>query len=390
MKRVVVTGLIGQYALGGVVWDYLQYLLGFRNLGWDVWYLEDTGMWPYHREREEICDDCSSNIAHLRDIMEEFGFGDRWLYRNEPDGHYHGCAHDDSGAEKILSSCDVLVNVSGACWLREATAKIPHKIFVDGDPMFTQINLLRDPDGERTARMKAHTAHFSFGLNIGRPGCLVPAAGFLWKPTVQPVDLSQWEQIPAEPANPACGAWTTVMNWVSYPPVDYEGESYGQKDGEFSKFFDLPSACGRAFALAMGRGQGNKRPTDLLEAHGWRIFEPMDVIPDHLAYQRFLSSSRGEWSVAKNGYVKGNTGWFSCRTACYLAAGRPAVVQDTGWADHLPSGEGVLAFRTLEEAASALNHIESNYEFHANAARAFAARHFDAAKVCGELLEQGT
>jgi hypothetical protein len=386
MKRVVVTGLIGQYALGGVVWDYLQYLLGFRRLGYDVWYLEDTGMWPYHREREEICDDCSSNVAHLREVMEEFDLGDRWLYRNEPDGHYHGCVRDDAGAEKILSDCHALINVSGACWLREANAKIPHKIFVDGDPMFTQINLLRDPDGERMARMKAHTAHFSFGLKVGKPGCLVPAAGFEWKPTVQPVDISSWENIPTEADNASAGAWTTVMNWVSYPPVEFEGKSYGQKDGEFLKFVDLPETTGLPFALAMGRGQGNLRPTERLEGLGWRIHEPLEVIPDHRAYQRFLGNSRGEWSVAKNGYVQANTGWFSCRTACYLAAGRPAVVQDTGWTDHLPAGEGVLAFRTPQDAADALRAIETNYAFHAQAARDFASKHFDAAKVCDELL----
>jgi hypothetical protein len=384
--RVVVTGLIGQYALGGVVWDYLQYLLGFRKLGCDVWYLEDTGMWPYHREREEITADCSTNVEHLRAVMEEFDLGDRWLYRNEPDGHYHGCARDDAGAEKILAGCDILINVSGACWLRPDTMRIKRKIFIDGDPMFTQINLLRDPDGQRLERMKAHTDHFTFGLGIGHANCLVPTAGFHWKHTVQPVDLSFWDSLVAEETNPAAGAWTTVMNWVSYPPVEFEGASYGQKDIEFSHFLDLPGASGLPFVLAMGRGQGNKRPTAKLEQLGWEIHEPLDLIPDHRAYRQFLGSSRGEWSVAKNGYVQARTGWFSCRTACYLAAGRPAVVQDTGWTDYLPCGEGVLAFRTLEEAVTALQKVEAGYEFHSGAARAYAAKYFEASAVCGQLL----
>lgn len=383
--RVVVSGLIGQYSLGGVVWDYIQYLLGCRALGHDVWYLEDTGMWPYHREREEICDDCSTNVRHLREIMEDFDLGDRWIYRNEPDGRYHGI-EDTATAQRLLAESDVLINVSGACWLRECTAHIPRKLFVDGDPMFTHIALQTDPSGERLARLRAHEAHFSFGLSLGQPDCLVPPDEFHWRPTVQPVAMECWENAAASPGHPAEGAWTTVMNWVSYPPVEFEGRTYGQKDVEFARFFDLPQRTGRPFLLAMGRGQGNQRPTERLESEGWRIREPLEVIPDHHAYREFLAASRGEWSVAKHGYVAARTGWFSCRTACYLAAGRPAVVQDTGWTRHLPEGAGVLAFNDGESAAAALARIEGNYEFHCAAARDFARRHFAADRVCDELL----
>lgn len=385
--RIVVTGLIGQYALGGVVWDYVQYLLGFRALGHEVWYLEDTGMWPYHREREEICDDCSSNVAHLGEIMADFDLGDRWLYRNEPDGSYHG-VNDPRLAEKILSDADVLINVSGACWLRDATAKIPRKLFVDGDPMFTQIHLTGDSDGARLERLRAHSAHFTFGLGVGKPGCLVPMAEFDWKPTVQPVALECWENLLVSPTHPAKDAWTTVMNWVSYPPVEFQGQAYGQKDVEFAHFLDLPSHISSPLLLAMGRGQGNKRPTEMLEAKGWKIREPLEVIPDHRAYQEFLAASRGEWSVAKNGYVKAHTGWFSCRTACYLAAGRPAVVQETGWSEYLPSGAGVFTFTDLDSAAKAIATIEADYANQCEAARTFARRHFDAATVCQSLLEE--
>ncbi len=385
--RIVVSGLIGQYALGGVVWDYVQYLLGFRALGHEVWYLEDTGTWPYHREREEICDDCSSNVAHLKEIMEGFDLGDRWIYRNEPDGKYHG-AMDADQAQKFLSECDVLVNVSGACWLREATEKIPLKLFVDGDPMFTQIHLHGDADGERLRRMQAHDAHFSFGLNLGEADCRVPTAGFNWKPTVQPVAMEYWENLQPSASCPSAGAWTTVMNWMSYPPVEFGGETYGQKDIEFSRFLDLPAQVERPLLLAMGKGPGNQRPTEMLNEKGWQIREPLDVIPDHRAYQDFLASSRGEWSIAKNGYVKANTGWFSCRTACYLAAGRPAVVQETGWSRHLPSGEGVFAFTNVESAAQSMAAIDADYERHSTAAKAFARKYFDASMVCQALLDE--
>jgi hypothetical protein len=384
--RIVVSGLIGQYSLGGVVWDYMQYLLGCRALGHDVWYLEDTGMWPYHREREEICADCSTNVHHLREIMEAFDLGDRWIYRNEPDGTYHGVENNET-AERLLADCDVLINVSGACWLRDCTAHIPRKLFIDGDPMFTHIAMQTDASGERRARLRAHEAHFSFGLALGQPGCLVPIGEFHWQPTVQPVAIECWNNAPAAEEHPAAQSWTTVMNWVSYPPVEFEGKTYGQKDLEFARFFELPQRTKLPFLLAMGRGQGNQRPTEKLETAGWRIREPLDLIPDHMAYRDFLAASRGEWSVAKHGYVAARTGWFSCRTACYLAAGRPAVVQDTGWTDYLPAGAGVLAFSDLESAADALQRVEENYAAHCEAAREFARRHFAADRVCHDLLQ---
>jgi len=384
--RIIVTGLIGQYSLGGVVWDYMQYLLGFRALGHDVWYLEDTGAWPYHREREEISADCSLNVAHLKEVMESFDLGDRWIYRNEPDGKYHGVPNG-LDAESLLARADVLINVSGACWLRDCTSRIRKKIFVDGDPMFTQIQLLQDSTGERRSRLEAHSSHFTFGLSVGQPGCLVPQGGITWKPTVQPVAMDWWEKTEPSGGNAGRNHWTTVMNWVSYHPIEYAGHQYGQKDEEFLRFLDLPKQTGEPFLLAMGRGIGNRRPTDLLLEKGWHIEEPLDLLPDHLAYRDFLASSKGEWSVAKNGYVKALTGWFSCRTACYLAAGRPAVVQETGWSDHLPSGEGVIAFSDLESAARAIEEINRDPDRHSRAAQQTARKYFEASMVCQSLLD---
>jgi hypothetical protein len=186
--RIIVTGLIGQYAFGGVTWDYIQYALGFRALGHDVWYLEDTGAWAYDPVKMEPSADCSHNTAYLARVMEQFGMGDRWIYRNVADEKYHGVA-SASEAEKIISSADVLANVSGACWLRDETSRIPMKLFLDGDPMFTQIGLAADPASEYAKRVAAHERHYSFGLNIGKPGCEVPTAGFQWRSTVQPIAL---------------------------------------------------------------------------------------------------------------------------------------------------------------------------------------------------------
>jgi len=386
--RIVVTGLIGQYAFGGVTWDYMQYVLGFRALGHDVWYLEDTSAWAYDPVKQEPSADCSHNTGYLDRVMREFDMGDRWIYRNGADGTYHGPSGAQE-AERVLASADVLANVSGACWLREPTAAIPLKLFLDGDPMFTQISVAAAPDSEFGGRIRQHDRHYSFGLNIGEAGCRVPECGLRWRPTVQPVALDWWSKtlMPPGVGQVAKGAWTTVMNWASYPPKEFDGLTYGQKDIEFSRFLDLPSLTRETFVLAMGQGVGQSRPTRMLAEKGWAIIEPDIHIPDYASYHDFLTNSKGEWSIAKNGYVRSRSGWFSCRSACYLAAGKPVVVQDTGWTDHLPSGEGVLAFETPAGAAAALDRVSENYLHHSAAARAYAEKHFDAAKVCAELLE---
>lgn len=385
--RIVVTGLIGQYAFGGVTWDYMQYVLGFQSLGHDVWYLEDTGAWAYNPVKQEPSADCSHNTGYLARVMREFDMGDHWIYRNEADGTYHGIS-DPSKAEGILASADVLANVSGACWLRPVTAAIPLKLFLDGDPMFTQIGLANRPDSEYARRVKAHERHYSFGMNIGRAHCEVPTAGISWRPTVQPIALDWWTKtlMPTTTHHVATEAWTTVMNWASYAPKEFGGKTYGQKDIEFERFIDLPRHTSEKFVLAMGQGVGQKRPTALLEEKGWKIIEPDIHLPDYASYHDFLTNSKGEWSIAKNGYVRARSGWFSCRSACYLAAGKPVVIQDTGWTEHLPSEEGALAFSTPDEAVSALERVAGNYVHHSRAARAYAEKYFEAAKVCADLL----
>ncbi len=380
--RIVVTGLLGQYAFGGVTWDYIQYLLGFRDLGHEVWYLEDSGAWPYDPVQQTVTADCSYNVNYLRGIMTEFGFGDRWVYRNGADGTFHGAG--EKAGRDLIKNGDLLVNVSSAGWLKDYDFGIKHQMLIDGDPMFTQVSLL-DPKGAAYAeRVRAHDSHFTFGLNVGGPGCLAPDTGIRWKKTVQPIALDYWPFATEVPPD----RFTTVMNWASYAPIEWEGKPYGQKDLEFAKFMELPRHTPQRLEMAMGVGMGGRRPTEKLRELGWTILEPHDVLPDHLTYRDFLRASKAEWSVAKHGYVAGHTGWFSCRTACYLALGRPAVVQETGWSEYLPSGEGVIAFTTMEEAVAAIADINDHYEEHRAAARALAEQYFEAKKVCADLLKQ--
>ena len=380
--RIIITGLVGQYPFGGVIWDYIQYLLGFRSLGHQVLYLEDSGAWPYDPVAGTITDDCSFALQSLHKIFTDFELAESWVYRNGADGKFHGAG--EKVAREWLRHGDLLVNVSSAGWLRDYDLRVGHRMFIDGDPMFCQIGLLDGSNPLYAGRLRDHDSHFTFGLSVGQPDCPVPVDGITWRSTVQPVALDQWPVTPVSADAP----WTTVMNWASYKPKVWEGRTYGQKNLEFNRFRDLPAKTNVPLRLAMGLGVDGQRPAQELRLLGWDLVEPQEVVPDHSAYRSFLTNSRGEWSVAKHGYVEGRTGWFSCRTACYLAAGRPAVVQETGWSRHLPSDRGVLPFTTMEEAAEGLGKVTRNYSEHSKAAREIALEFFDAKKVCQGLLRQ--
>jgi len=381
--RIIVTGLVGQYAFGGVAWDYLQFVEGFRQLGHDVFYLEDTEMWPYDPIKNTISEDCSYNVDYLRGVMQKLGLADRWIYRSAPDASYHGRSEAD--VREICATADLYLNVSGCGWLRPEYVAIPCKVFLDSDPMFTQVALAAGKQ-DVLERIRAHDRHFTFAENFGAPDCRVPDAGFHWMPTRQPVVLDWWEAGPEPPRD----VFTTVMNWVSYKSCEYDGESWGQKDVEFLKFVNLPRRTSQKFEIAMGMGPGMKRPTEMLQQQGWQIIEPADHLPDPWTYRDYLRSSKGEWSVAKEGYVKSRSGWFSCRSACYLALGRPCVLQDTGWSRVYPTGRGLFAFRSLDEALAGIDAINSDYSAHSRAARQLATDMFDARKVLDDLLARAT
>ncbi|MGA2603683.1 MAG: glycosyltransferase family 1 protein [Verrucomicrobiia bacterium] len=377
--RIIVTGLVGQYAFGGVAWDYLQFVEGFRQLGHDVFYLEDTEMWPYDPVNNTISEDCGYNVNYLRTVMEKLGLADRWIYRSASDASYHG--HTETEAREICATADLFLNVSGCGWLRPEYLAIPHRVFLDSDPMFTQVALASGKQ-DVVDRIRAHDRHFTFAENIGASNCRVPHAGLHWIPTRQPVVLDWWDAGAETPRD----VFTTVMNWVSYKNCEYNGDTWGQKDVEFLKFLDLPQRTAQKFEIAMGMGPGMKRPTETLQQKGWQIIEPAEHLPDPWTYREYLRQSKGEWSVAKEGYVKSRSGWFSCRSACYLALGRPCVLQDTGWSNVYPTGHGLFAFRTMDEALSAIDAINANYAAHSRAARQLAEQMFDARTVLADLL----
>lgn len=391
--RVVVTGLVATYPLGGVSWDYLAYVDGFRRLGAEVLYLEDTGGWFYHPAAATFSDDASPNLAYLRAALARVDAAETpWAVR-APDGTLHGVAL--SAVRDFCRGADLFLNVSGSCWLRDEYRGARRTAYLDTDPGFTQTKLRAAEQGIASTDQQfsvdlihQHDRFLTYAEHIGAPDCRVPACGLDWRTTRQPVVLQRW--IPRPPAltrgrepGSTRGAYTTVMSWKveSAAPV-IDGVSYGGKDVEFRRFLELPSRVNVRFELALG----GKAPQDELTAHGWRVVDAYSRSTTMDAYQEYLYASRGEWSVAKQVYVALRSGWFSTRSAVYLAAGRPVVVQDTGWSAYYPTGAGLFAFDTIEQAVAGLQAIEADYHRHCEAARAVAERELAARPVLERLL----
>ena len=383
--KIVVTGLIGTYPLGGVGWDYLAYVSGFRRLGHEVFYLEDTGQWLYDPRAGTFTDDIGFNVAHLADTLSRAGesMRTRWSLR-APDGTYHGVPL--AAVERFCNSADLLLNVSGACWLREEYRGARRIAYLDSYPCYSQAKLLAVEQGTATedqaysvGLIRAHHCFFTFAENINDPECAIPHCSLRWLPTRQPILLDDWPFT----FTPAARAYTTVMSWktdVTLPNL--AGVTYGGKDVEFMKFIDLPAHTGVHLEVALSGAS----PRDDLQRRGWHLVDAYEKSRTLDAYRDYLRGSRAEWSIAKNAYVASRSGWFSTRSAAYLALGKPVVVQDTGFRAHYPTGEGLLAFSTIGAAAEAIDIIESNYRHHCDAARAIAEQEFAAETVLQRLL----
>ena len=382
--RVVVTGLAATYPVGGVAWDYLQYVQGFAALGCDVLYLEDTGQWFYDPAGETFTPDPRAGAAHLARALAQLmpDARQRWAVR-APDGTFLGL--DESAVHAACARSDIFLNVSGSCWLRDAYRQARVAAYIDTDPCYSQAKLAAADAGladesvrESAVLIRRHDVFFTLGEHVGQPDCLVPTAGLSWLPTRQPVVLANWPLI-AGPAE----RFTTVLSWSINPtPPAVGGQSYGGKDIEFERFLDLPRRTPERLEAAIS----GAAPRGRLAAAGWEIVDARLVSTTLDDYRRYLQGSRGELSVAKNAYVATRSGWFSTRSAMYLASGRPAVLQDTGFSAHLPVGPGLHAFTTREEAVAALAAVRADYAGACAHAREVAERCFRAEDVCARLL----
>lgn len=376
--RIIVLGYIVRGPLGGLAWHHLQYMMGIARLGHDVYFVEDSDDYPScYDPARHVTDTCPDyGLLFATQAFGGVGLGDRWVYYDAHTARWLGPC-----AEKILSileTADLILNLSGVNPIRPWFAKIPVRVLVDTDPVFTQVRHLEEPLSRKLALQ--HTVFFSFAENIKLPRSTIPNDGLPWQATRQPIVLDTWPVTPG----PSSGKFTTIMQWDSYAMREYKGLRYGMKSDSFGPYLELPEKVKSGFEIAVGSPTA---PRALLRSKGWTVLNPLEPTRDPWTYQRYIQRSKAEFSVAKHGYVVSYSGWFSERSAAYLASGRPVVVQETGFSDWLPSGSGVLSFSTLDEALAGIQEVNRRYEFHCEAARAIAEEYFDAGKVLRRLVE---
>lgn len=375
---IVVSGALAQRpGVGGHTWVFLQYMLGFRALGWDVLFVDELAPELCISANGRPCDpERSVNARYLAAVMSEFGFGDSWALL--VDAQAIGVSREE--VLKRTDSAPFLLNVMGYLKDDEVLDAVPSRVFLDIDPGFGQ--MWRDL--ELADIFAGHDDHVSIGENIGHPECAVPTCGIDWITTPQPVALDHW---PAQ-INGG-GAFTSVGSWRGpFAPVEYAGKTYGLRVHEFRKFTEVPAATREHFEIALKIDEADAPDVERLHAGGWSLLDPAAIARDPATYRAFVQRSKAEFMVAKNMYVEARSGWFSDRSICYLASGKPVLAQDTGLDRLYPLGEGLIAFSTPEEAVAGVAEIVGDYPRHARAARALAEEHFDARKVCARLLEK--
>jgi hypothetical protein len=282
----------------------------------------------------------------------------------------------------VAACCALLVNLSGHLQLAEIRRLVPRCVFVDDDPGYTQF---WHAAGVTNGRLDGHDAHYTFGTRIGAGACPIPTSGIRWRAIRPPVVLSDW---PPQ-ASSGCGRVTTVASWRGpFGPVEHDGVRYGPRAHELRRFADLPRRAGRELEIALAIDPPDNDDAELLRGHGWTLTDPSACAGDPAAFRGYVQGSDAELGVAQGIYVQTGCGWFSDRTTRYLASGRPAIVQDTGFSAELPVGAGLLAFTTPEEALAAIHEVERDHEEHARAARKLAEEHFDSARVLQRVLEE--
>lgn len=375
-RKAIVTGMIATYPVAGVLWDYVQYAIALERLGLEVFYLEDSGLDSYHE----------SPAAYLENSLGRFSpeLKKRWHYRTT-DGRTYGLNAEQWAA--VVRDAALFLNVSGGCLMRDEYLAAKRRVLIDTDPGLNHfVNYPKwdaAPGWEGTHGYRAHDYFFTYAENLGRPTCVLPDLGLPWHATRPPVVLELWRS-----AAPEHG-WTTVMSWKPYQHykagITHQGATYGAKEIEFEKFATLPQRVAPPLEVAIG---GENPPVAAWRASGWKVTDAAAVSAAPGAYRDYIQSSRGEFSVAKNIYVGTRSGWFSCRSVCYLAAGLPVVVQDTGFSENIPTGEGLLAFTKLDEAVLGIEAVERDYAAHQRAARRLAETEFASEIVLGALLEK--
>jgi hypothetical protein len=375
---ILVSGMVaGVPRQGGATWAVLQYVLGLLRLGHDVYFVEPIE--PGGTRAEDGSFGRTESAAYFRKAVSAFGLEDRASLVLEGTGRAVGLPF--ARLHRVARRADLLINIAGMLRDPALLEPIPVRMYLDLDPAFTQ--LWAEAEGI-DMRFSGHTHFATVGQAIGGDGCSVPTCGLSWITTPQPVVLDRWPVADRVTLN----AFTTIGNWRAYGSIDHDGIQYGQKAHSMRRFLDVATLTDERFVLALAIDDGEREDLEALSRHRWHLLDPARVVRTPAAYRRFIQGSKAEFGIAKSGYVAARCGWFSDRSVCYLASGRPVVTQDTGFARFLPAGEGVFAFDSTEEALTGIEAVRSDYPKHARAARAIAEECFDSDRVLSALIEK--
>ena len=375
---IIVSGMIAADPYqGGATWAVLQYVLGLRQLGHDVYFIEpvaETKLQPRGKGLSH-----SSNATYFRSVTRQFDLESHAALVVRGTQETVGLSYDT--LRTVASECDLLINISGMLSDPALTERIPVRLYLDLDPGFNQ--LWHAAEGIDVG-FDGHTHFATIGPALGDEDCVIPTCGREWIGTRQPVVLSEWP--PAERLTH--DAFTTVANWRGYGSINYDGVFYGQKVHAWRGLMTLPDKTRERFVVALAIHPDERRDLASLAAHGWTLVDPARVSDTPDSYRSFVQGSKGEIGVAKSGYAAARCGWFSDRSVCYLASGRPVVAQETGFSRFVPTGEGLFAFETEDDVLAGVDAIARDYPRHSRMARALADEYFDASRVLPQLLER--
>jgi hypothetical protein len=373
---IIVSGMIAHVPQqGGATWAVLQYLLGFKQLGHEVYFIEPVeahSLLPAGATLED-----SANAAYFRQVMAEYGLEQTSALLLVGSKQTIGLPYDK--LLEVAHRADVLINVSGMLEDDALTNQIPLRVYLDLDPAFNQ---LWQAIQNINMRFDAHTHFVTIGLAIGQAGCDVPTCGRSWITTPQPVVLAHWsagERTHNE-------TLTTVANWRGYGSIEHQGVFYGQKAHALREFIQLPTLSRENFTLALAIHPDEERDLGALKANGWNLVDPKHVAHSPASYRQFIQNSKAEFGIAKLGYVASRCGWFSDRSICYLASGRPVIAQETQFSSFIPTGEGLFAFTSIDDVLASIEAMNRDYARHSQAARSLAEDCFDSDKVLAKLL----
>ena len=387
-KKIIVLGFMGGMPIAGVIWQHIHYIVGLQRLGHDVYYVEDTSNYPYDPVAFNISEDFSHAAQTLRRLAEQHGFQGRWAYCARFKEPFESTGMSLADLRTLYREADCALNICGSHDMNDDLRSIRNLIYVESDPGVEQIKIDLG-ESETIDYLRQHRHLFTFGENIGTPAFAVPTHGFNWLTTRQPVVTDLWCATKEAPAPDSAALFTTICNWSTSGKKDivWRASNYlWSKSLEFLRFVGAPRLSGETFEMATDIKKGEE--LELFEKNGWKLVLPHDLSVDWDGYRDYIRNSRGEFTCAKDQYVRLNTGWFSDRTACYLAAGRPVITQETGLSAFYGGKEGLISFSSMDEIVGAVASIRSDYRRHSRAALEIARECFEAEKVLASLLDR--